>query len=265
MKSLYSSFLIIFALISLNGHSFAQFNAMDFQMPDCNGNDVHLFSDLDAGQAVVLFFYMPSCSTCIPPAANIQAMAEKINSTCPGMVKGYVYSYQNSTSCTYTASWVTSNNLEFYVPMGVNGAEQVANYGGFGMPTVVLLGGTNHDVLWLTDNFVTADTTTMRDLILGMACVAGLEDNQIQLDNLEIFPNPANDIISINFSTENNTLVSIEVIDIVGKLIIQEPSETVVNGKVEKTINVNDLPKGNYLIKINANDIITTRKIAITH
>ena len=206
MKTIYAVLLISLISLSFSSTSFAQ--AMDFQANDCNGNPQHLFADLDAGQAVVLFYYMPSCGTCPPPAQKIQAMADKINQNCPGMVKGYAYSYQNSTTCAYTAGWVTSNNLPLYAPMDGNGAEQVAYYGGFGMPTVVLVGGTNHAILWSTQNFVTADTATMRDLILTMNCVAGINDVTIIQNSLDVYPNPSNDVLTLNFSNKNTSDIS---------------------------------------------------------
>ncbi len=42
---------------------------------DCNGNSHDLMADLDAGKAVLLHFFMPSCGSCPPPAQKIQKMA----------------------------------------------------------------------------------------------------------------------------------------------------------------------------------------------
>jgi hypothetical protein len=72
---------------------------------------VDLFADLDAGKAVILHFFMPSCGSCPPPAQKIQTMANNINAMHPAMVKGLCFPFQNSTTCAYAASWVSSNNL----------------------------------------------------------------------------------------------------------------------------------------------------------
>lgn len=263
MKTIYSLLFISLISYSFSASSFAQ--AMDFQANDCNGNPQHLFADLDAGQAVVLFFYMPSCGTCPPPAQKIQAMADKINQNCPGMVKGYAYSYQNSTTCNYTASWVTSNNLPLYTPMGGNGAEQVAFYGGFGMPTVVLLGGTNHDILWSTQNFVTSDTTAMRDLILNMNCVAGLNDLNNSQSSLTVYPNPSNDAVTLNFTNENESDFSYTINDLLGNIVVSSNTESIKKGIIERSVNTTSLANGNYLLNISLNGSIETRKISIVH
>ncbi len=246
MKTIYSLLFISLISFSFSASSFAQ--AIDFQANDCNGNPQHLFADLDAGQAVVLFFYMPSCGTCPPPAQKIQAMADKINQNCPGMVKGYAYSYQNSTTCNYTASWVTSNNLPLYAPMDGNGAEQVAYYGGFGMPTVVLLGGTNHDILWSTQNFVTSDTTAMRDLILNMNCVAGLNDLNNSQSSLTVYPNPS----SHNWEVKSNAIkgdYKVIVTSLIGEVVYENQGNSL-NNETTISIPTMDFIEGIYLLKI---------------
>ena len=263
MKTIYKFLLIFSSVFTFSNQGIAQ--AMDFNATDCNGNPQHLFADLDAGQAVVLFYYMANCGTCPPPAQKIQAMANKINQNCPGMVKGYAYSYQNSTTCSYTASWVTSNNLPLYVPMAGDGAEQVAFYGGFGMPTVVLLGGPNHDILWSTQNFVTADTTAMRDLILNMNCVAGLSDLNNPQSSLTVYPNPSNDILTLNFSNNNTSDISYSIQDLLGKTVFASNIETLDKGIIERTVNTGSLANGNYLLNVTINGIIETRKISIVH
>ncbi len=110
MKNVYSMLMAALLLITINNAK-AQTSAMQFAGVDCNGNAVDLFADLNAGKAVILHFYMPNCGSCPPPAQKIQAMANKINATHPGMVKGYAFPFQNSTTCTYSSSWVTLNRI----------------------------------------------------------------------------------------------------------------------------------------------------------
>lgn len=136
---------------------------------DCNGVSHDLYADLDAGKASILFFWMPSCSSCPPPAMEIQKMVNKILVNYPGKVTAYAMPFNNTTSCTSSSSWVSTNSLSLYMPYD-SGATQVANYGGFGMPTVVLLGGkgTNRRVMFSTLSYTASDTTIMRDSILNI-------------------------------------------------------------------------------------------------
>lgn len=262
MKKISKKLSIIAAALLISTLSFAQ-NAMDFQGDDCNGNPVHLFQDLDEGKAVVLYYYMPNCGSCPPPAQKIQAMANKINTTYPGKVKAYAYPYQNVTTCSYSASWTSVNNLTLYAPMD-SGEAQVAYYGGFGMPTVVLVGGTDHRVLWSTQDFMTSDTTIMRDSILGMLTANVMEINS-PVNSLEIYPNPTSDIVNLEFSINENAEIFFEIIDLTGRKVYEGKHENINKGLVNRKINLSDIPNGNYLIQINVNGSLIQENINIKH
>jgi hypothetical protein len=241
----------------------AQTTAMNFSGVDCSGANVNLFNDLDAGKAVVLFYYMPSCGSCPPEATKIQTMANAINVNYPGMVKGYAFPFQNSTTCSYSASWVVNNSLPLFQAMD-SGATQVAYYGGFGMPTVVLLGGPGHAKLWGTQNFVTADTTTMHDLIIAML-TANINENATELTALNVYPNPANDMLNVNFTLANAGEVSIELLDLSGKLITSISKEQMELGAMQKQLNVAEIVSGSYLLNISVNGTTKMEKVNIIH
>lgn len=258
------SLLLSIALMFVITISKAQ-TAMQFSGVDCNNNPVDLFADLDAGKAVILHFYMPSCGSCPPPAQKILAMANKINAMHPGMVKGYAFPFQNSTTCTYSSSWVSSNSLStLYAPMD-SGATQVAYYGGFGMPTVVLLGGTDHRVMFSTQSFSTSDTTIMRDSILNLLNGStGIDGLTNTVFSFSVFPNPANDNVSINLDLKETSNLLIDVTDIAGKqvAIISEEKQS---GIVTKQFSTSVLPNGSYFVRVQVNGKTTTQKLTINH
>ncbi len=240
---------------------------IQFSGLDCNGATVDLFADLDAGKAVVLFYYMPSCGSCPPPAQKIQTMANNINATYPGMVKGYAYPFQNSTTCTYSSSWVSSNGLStIYAPMD-SGATQVAYYGGFGMPTAVLVGGSgaNKRVMFSTLSFSTRDTTAMRDSILNMLnSTTDIEDLPSSENTFSVYQNPATDHVSINLGLKETSNLLIDVIDITGKqvAIIMNERQT---GLVTKQFSTAELPSGNYFVRLQVNGKTETQKLTVNH
>lgn len=263
MKKIATKSLAVLSFLSMAITGFSQTTAMQFNGVDCNANSVDLFADLDAGKAVVLIFYMPNCGTCPPIASAVQTMANNINATHPGLVKGYAFPFQNSTTCTYSASWVADNNLPLYAPMD-SGAAQVAYYGGFGMPTVVLLGGTNQNVLFVTQDFSAADTTTMHDLILNTFTASTPVLNEA-ISNLSVFPNPATDVVTIHFNLAANSESFIELMDLKGSRILLLEQEQLNQGAVQKELNVSAIPAGSYILKVHANGTIATQKVTVIH
>ncbi len=255
---------IITSFIISVSYSFSQ-TAMDFNTNDCNGNPVHLFSDLDAGKAVVLFYYMPNCGSCPPHAANIQTMANNINANYPGMVKAYSYPYQDVTDCAYSASWVVDNNLQLFIPMN-NGATSLAYYGEFAMPTIVLLGGTDHSVMHLYDQgFDVSDTVLMRNLILDL--IDPSQANTLKLDenitSLDVFPNPTSEVLNVKLKLKEVSEVSFELLDITGRILLTQSEIKLKEGTEE--INVCEIPNGSYILKINVNGNWSNQKVSIKH
>ncbi|MBK7763685.1 MAG: T9SS type A sorting domain-containing protein [Bacteroidetes bacterium] len=266
MTKIFSFFTM--ALMLSVATSKAQLTAMDFYGMDCNGSMHNMFSELDAGKAVVLFFYMPSCGSCPPPAQKIQTMANNILASYPNMITAYAFPFQNSTTCAYSSTWTSSNGLSLYSPMD-SGATQVAYYGGFGMPTVVLLGGIDHRVMFSTLAFNDSDTTIMRDSILALFGVApaGIHDNHLpsSINSLNIFPNPATNHAMIVMDLNEATNLVIDVIDITGRQVAVICNEKSNQGSITKHFNTEALANGTYTIRINANGKFTNKKLNVVH
>lgn len=259
-KLVFTILTIAFTMGLLN----AQSTAMQISGEDCYGNPMDIFADLDAGKAVILHFFMPDCMMCPPPADKIQTMADNIMETYPDMIKGYAFPFQNSTSCDYSASWVEDNHLPFYAPMD-SGATPVAYYGGFGMPTVVLLGGSDHRVMFSTQSFSTSDTSEMADSILALfGETSTLIGSAELIQNISVSPNPANDFISVNFSANTGDNVQITVFDLAGNVITsfnENNSET----SFSKSIETASLAEGVYILKMSLNGNIRSGKFTVIH
>ena len=235
----------LLALMSVITVSKAQ-TVMQLNGLDCNGNSHDLYADLDAGKAVILHFFMPNCGACPPPAQKIQAMANHILANHPGTITAYAMPFNNTTTCAATASWVTSSNVPLYMPYD-SGATQVANYGGFGMPTVVVLGGSgaNRRVMFFTMSFSTSDTTIMRDSILALLGItSGVNDLKSSESNIQIFPNPSSDNITIRIPQSETTISSYRIFDVTGKLVMNFKRES-----FEQVIDISDLAEGVYQLQ----------------
>ena len=78
---------------------------------------------------------------------------------------------------------------------------------------------------------------------------------ELKLDNVTIYPNPTNNIITINID-DNTENVQLEIIDVLGKTVFQT------NLKETKTsFNLNQYPNGVYIFKVSSNNISYTEKI----
>lgn len=122
-----------------------------------------------------------------------------------------------------------------------NGIDPVAN------TNVPLQIGT--DNLW---TFITAGSTQSFAL---KGSTTGIQDNATFANSISLYPNPANDFVTITNLPKGST---ISILDVTGKSVY---SSTVTNEQT--TINTANLTTGIYLIRIDNNGNRTSRKLVI--
>lgn len=91
--------------------------------------------------------------------------------------------------------------------------------------------------------------------ILGLQTNSGIED-------LNLYPNPANDFITIKFSDSESDIITCKIFDITGKLL-QEESIEHAGGETVKNINTSHLASGLYLFQLETKNGKEIRKFAI--
>jgi hypothetical protein len=81
--------------------------------------------------------------------------------------------------------------------------------------------------------------------VLTLPLREGVAENQI-----EVFPNPADNIVNINFNQTTDEQVLVAIYDLSGRLILQQ---NVISNNAAQ-INISDLAAGNYIIRIQTNE-----------
>ncbi len=242
------------ALALTAGFAHAQTTAMDFNRADCNGFMHHLFTnDLDSGNVVILEFYMGGgCTSCITAGHALESLKTTLLAAHPGKIRSYASGYLNTMYCSAVSTWVSSNGFTS-TPID-SGAAQVAYYGGFGMPTIVILGGTSHSILYTDIGFTNSDTIAMKSIINSF--FAGTLDTK-SVTNTEnmfsVFPNPASDNLNFKLSLNEPGNVKLQIMNVSGEVLSVSKFEHAAVGNFTKTINTSDLANGLYMIKATAN------------
>jgi Secretion system C-terminal sorting domain len=267
MKKIYTLFL---ALILTGNIVRAQVvKAMDFNMNDCNGKMHHLFGELDSQNVVILEFFMLSCSPCIVAGHELEGMLPHLRKSYGvNKVKFYHFGFTNSYTCSQITSWVSTNNFTS-LPFD-SGGMQVAYYGGMGMPTIAVVAGSNHQVLWLTDQntpFTANDTTVISNNIShfldSISTLNSIQNKPAIVFNISTYPNPASDRISISINSEKAGDLRLSLMSIEGKKVIDISSENIKAGSWSKTVSLHELAGGLYFLRGEMNQESFTRKIIV--
>lgn len=88
----------------------------------------------------------------------------------------------------------------------------------------------------------------------------GTEEHSFK--NISIYPVPASERLIIEFEVDGIEDVSIQIMDITGK-ILKEKIKAGVNGNLQTVLNVDDLSQGIYILKAESESGTLTRKITI--
>src|SRR5688572_1381152 len=109
MKKLTLLLVILFS----SGLAGAQSVAKNFNCNDCSGNNHDLFTELDAGNVVVLCWVMP-CPACVGPATSAHNSIQTYSASHPGKVKFYICDDYGDTNCGSLNAWIASNGITTY-------------------------------------------------------------------------------------------------------------------------------------------------------
>jgi thiol-disulfide isomerase/thioredoxin len=259
--------LIVTLLLSLTTHlSIAQpTTAMDFNRVDCDGNMHRLFAnDLDSGNVVIIEFFMGGgCMPCIEAGQTLETLKTALLAAHPDKIRSYATCFLDTYGCPATRMWVISNHFTS-TPIDT-GHDMVMYYGGFGMPTVVVLAGTDHSVIYLSQGFPADDTTLIKNRVdrfyAGTLDVKHLPTKE---NPISVYPNPANDVVNISMAVREPGNLSIQITDVTGKNVRSIIKEKIKAGEFVKTLNVADLPGGVYMVKTTVNETSSYSKFTIT-
>ena len=87
--------------------------------------------------------------------------------------------------------------------------------------------------------------------------LVGLEEVVLQLDGLEIFPNPATDVVTVRLA-EQGTIESVELFSVTGAKVLERAKP----GR-DLEMDLSGLPRGMYLLRVEAAERIGVRKLIL--
>ena len=103
-----------------------------------------------------------------------------------------------------------------------------------------------------------SEVTFSNEIIGGLLSIT---DYQYLTSDIQIYPNPAEEIINIKFGNNLQTKMPIEVFDSLGKQVLSIDSSEIQNGSLTK--NINSLQSGIYLVKVQLENTTVTKKIIV--
>jgi len=257
--------LLINALVCFSvGITFAQTTATDFTTDDCNGVSHNLFSELDAGNVIVIAFVMP-CGPCetysLPGYSAVQSFA----TSHAGRVHFYIADDYGTTACG------TLNNFASNMPISTIFSSTdviMTDYSdlGTGMPKVVVLAGSDHHIYYNeNDNKINFPgvQTAISD---ALSTPLGIEQCVSNKFEISTYPNPVNNVLNISYIKNQSSLINFTIVDVLGKVVLSiEESSSYSEERLIKSINISTLNDGNYFLKVSSGGTVESLPFVVSH
>ncbi len=257
MKKVYS----LITAIALAAFVNAQTTAMDFTQNDCNGNSVNLFELLDQGHVVILEFFMDNCSPCINAGNALEPVFVAQEAAHPGMVHWFHFAFNNTYTCEVVSAWVAEHG--FPSTPFTSGASQVSYYGGFGMPTVVVVGGADHDILFTAIGWSSGEQNDVNDAIETFFGPDAVQEEVTSSVAFSASYMAATQNIQLDMNMQTASQVEIEVFTVDGQLALQSEKLEVATGESTHTLNAAQLPTGIYIVTVRMGTQVATQRVSI--
>ncbi len=258
---------LLFVLIVNYTFSNAQTTAMDFTMTDCNGQMRNLYTTLDSQNVVILEFFH-TCPSCASAADDIKPVYQKLTSQYGNKVRFYAFPEDDTYPCSSVLNWVNSNGFSSMIVPFDSGGFQTAYYGGMGMPTIAVVAGSAHKILYLANQtvaYTTSDTATIHSAIRGFldSTFDGVHNINTNV-SIDVFPKPVKDNFIVNIDSKESGTLQMEITNISGQKIRGLTEEKIQAGNWNRSFPVS-LSSGVYFIKGSLNGKIFQKEITIQH
>jgi len=252
--------ITILSLLTL-GFTFGQ--ATDFTTNDCSGNPHHLFSELDSGNVIVISWVMP-CGPCATHSLPAYSAVQSFATTHPGRVHFYMADDYADYPCPSLISWGNNNNMPnstFFSSTDVN-----MNGYGYGMPRVVVLGGTNHTVYFNQKdshiNFIGVQTA-IND---ALGSFSGINEKPKRNFELISFPNPTNGLLNIHYTIHKEEEIIFSIVNILGETVLSIKDNSLKSiGENKKILDISKLNSGLYFLHLSSPSNSETLRFEVSY
>ena len=217
---------------------------------------------MDAGKVIVIAWVMP-CATCITDPLTAFYDVQSYATSHPGQVYFYMADDYANTSCSSLQSWAANNGMSNCTKFS-DAAVDMGDYGQPGMPKIVVLGGTDHKVYYNQNSASQGIDLAIDQALADIA--TGLDENSDHNLKINLFPNPANNILNVSYKLGESSNINIEIYNILGKKVISHKrNEHTGIGEFLEKIDVTNLSNGTYFLKFNNDQIDRTVKFSVSH
>lgn len=230
-------------------------NAPDFTFTDTEGITHNLQERLDDGYIIVLDFFYVDCPPCIDTGIELEAIHNDYHDS-----NVEVWSISPFDSIAHIQGFRSENNFTYSMGGLEGGSWDVAEIYTDSLelayfPTISVIcpnGNLNWDIWPYTSGGAPEWRGPIEDCGVHDISITAATDDYTSRYPSALFPNPAEDIVNVEFYAEDIGDVLIDIYDIRGSKIMQKSVSVNNLGQQNVQFSVARLVKGNYVVRLSA-------------
>lgn len=249
-----------------------------FTGTDSNGNPFDLYDALGNGQAILLDFMASWCGPCESSTPEVSEWIQD-NGSGSGIVQAIAISTE-STDDDAVMNGLDWNGGFYHYPKFAYTAAGSALYSHYatmnnsnGIPLFVLICPDVNDpghstIIEMDAGYGAGMFTGQYNTSLNNCASAtytnsdGINQKGIVLENVSIYPNPANAEANVNITLSEAANVSVTIVNALGQTVYTNNLGDV-NGEQLIKVNTTDLEEGIYFVQVSINGTVTTERFSV--
>jgi hypothetical protein len=157
-------------------------------------------------------------------------------------------------------AYTTSGNVATFTNTSTGATGYSWDFGDFSnssaaAPVHAFASNGSYSVVLTAINGNCTDTT-----VLTVAITVSVEE-LIGLGNINVYPNPASESITVSFDNQLGNSIEISLIDALGRSVVSESIQSL--GLNELALNLSSISNGMYTLQLTSNNNIVTRKVSV--
>lgn len=112
----------------------------------------------------------------------------------------------------------------------------------------------------ILNHFLTFDCAREKDASISVSTKEVLEEEQIKM---KIFPNPADETVTVRYSLKDSDMTEFNLFDTFGRSVRQWKLEANRGKDQTKILELNNIPKGTYFLQLSSNKKLITQRLIV--
>ena len=234
--------------------------AVNFHVKTIDGVPIWLFDILDNdNKIVVIDFFSTSCGPCQQYAPDFQGSYEDFDENNSNVYfMGINWGSDNDEVRAFDSTYGLTYPTVSGVQGGGNGVFN--DYNILSYPTVIVIVPEDH-VIVNQEIVPPVRDSINKAVIAAGGIMVGIEEYGEDINIIRVFPNPVQTKATISFTLDAISIVSISIVDIMGREKQSISPQQYASGNVTIPVDLSNLIDGVYFIKIKCDNMVITRQI----